>query len=52
MVADYLGNVLADAGDTPGCIESTISLEKLQRYRTKFPAWKDADTFELVDSPE
>jgi predicted amidohydrolase len=49
MIADYLGNRLVDAGATAGTVSATLSLAKLNRYRAKFPAWKDADTFQLTD---
>ena len=47
MICDYLGNRVAEAQQDPATLRETLSLEKLQRYREKFPAWKDADSFEL-----
>ena len=52
ILADYLGNLAIDAGDHAGTYNATISLEKLQRYRNKFPAWKDADDFTLADTTD
>mgnify|MGYP006074300589 CR=1 FL=1 len=47
LVADYLGNLVADAGNADTALQVTLSLDKLERYREKFPAWKDADRFEI-----
>lgn len=47
LVADYLGNLAADAGNADTALQVTLSLDKLDRYREKFPAWKDADRFEV-----
>jgi len=47
MVADYLGNRLAHAGDENIAIRATLSLAELNRYREKFPVWKDADEIEI-----
>ncbi len=33
---------------TPPVIYANLSLEKLQAFRNKFPAWKDADEFQFV----
>ena len=45
MIVDYLGNRLALAGEANEVLQLTLSGEKLLRYREKFPAWKDADSF-------
>jgi omega-amidase len=50
MITDHLGTVLADGSDTVTAVNTTLSLDKLDRYRQKFPAWKDADQFTLTDS--
>jgi omega-amidase len=52
MVADYLGALSVDAENNAGTFSTTLSLDKLERYRHKFPAWKDADNFTLVDSSD
>ena len=46
MVIDHLGNTLIDQ---PGewVATKTLSAEELTQYRTKFPAWQDADDFAL-----
>ena len=52
MVCDYLGSRITEAQQDPATLHATLSLEKLQRYREKFPAWKDADSFELkIEQP-
>jgi predicted amidohydrolase len=38
--------VEADDNDTP--VTAAIRLDELQRFRDKFPAWKDADTFAIT----
>lgn len=48
-VIDYLSNQLALGGSDAEAIHATLSLDKLNRYRDKFPAWKDADKFQLVN---
>jgi omega-amidase len=47
MVTDYLGNIQGDAGDRQEALNVTLSLDKLNAYRDKFPAWKDADSYTL-----
>ena len=48
-VHDYLGNPLLNCGEQ-ACIE-TVCLDgnALERYRKKFPAYLDADSFEISD---
>lgn len=52
VVFDYLGRTLARAGTAPETLTATLSLDKLRRYREKFPAWRDADRFTLLDNPD
>jgi omega-amidase len=47
MVTDYLGNIQGDAEDRQEALNMTLSLDKLNAYRDKFPAWKDADSYTL-----
>jgi predicted amidohydrolase len=49
LVADHLGNVIADLGDAPTSATVRLDGAALVRYRDKFPAWRDADAFRLVD---
>jgi omega-amidase len=51
LIADYFGNALATGSDEKETISATLSLEKLNRYREKFPAWKDADSFTVDPEP-
>ena len=50
LIADHLGNIVADATDQPVALQATLSLDKLNDYRDKFPAWKDADQFEILNN--
>lgn len=41
MVIDPLGEVVADAGNDAGIIAAEIDMEKLEAWRTEFPALRD-----------
>lgn len=47
-VHDFLGEPLAELGDAPGHCTVTLDLAALHRYREKFPAWRDADPYQLL----
>lgn len=47
QVLDFLGDSLLDAGDGDGVFQVSLNAEKLDRFRERFPAWRDADPFEL-----
>ena len=47
MIIDYIGEVLASADQRPGVVTATLSAARLQRFRNKFPAHLDADSFPL-----
>ena len=47
-VHDYLGQCVADLGAEPGTVSVTLDRAALHRYREKFPAWRDADPFQLL----
>lgn len=50
VLIDAKGNALASVEDNKEGIETIeISLEDLNRFRDKFPAWMDGDKFELRD---
>ena len=49
LVADPYGNVIADLRATEGSVTVRLDGAELVRYREKFPAWRDADSFRLVD---
>lgn len=45
---DYKGNTVAEIGDNEeATVTGTISKEALNQFRQKFPAWMDADQFEI-----
>ena len=47
MVADYLGNLVADCEDRPSSTTVSLDLDALIRYREKFPAFLDGDEFAI-----
>lgn len=47
MAVDFLGRTMADAGNGERTLVATLDAEELQRFRAKFPAWRDADDFML-----
>jgi predicted amidohydrolase len=49
LAAGPLGDLLADLGDREDSITVKLDAEALNRYREKFPAWRDADRFELIE---
>lgn len=48
-VIDVVGEALVDCGAEPIVVTQTLSWSKLQAHRDRFPAWMDADAFELID---
>jgi omega-amidase len=49
VVHDYLGKAILECGE-PACTKSVrLEKEALERYRNKFPAYLDADTFRIGD---
>ncbi|MBM4197544.1 MAG: amidohydrolase [Gammaproteobacteria bacterium] len=49
LAADPFGNLIADAGDRAGAVSVRLDGRSLLAYREKFPAWRDADDFRLVE---
>ncbi|MOA37225.1 C-N hydrolase family amidase [compost metagenome] len=47
QVLDFMGDSLLDAGEADGVFHVTLSAAALARFRTRFPAWRNADEFEL-----
>jgi len=48
MLVDYKGNILDDHGPGIAFVETyQLDAEGLHDFRTRFPAWMDADEFEL-----
>jgi predicted amidohydrolase len=46
-VLDYLGQTMADLGAQEQTVTVTLDPAALAAFREKFPAWMDADAFEL-----
>ena len=46
MIIDYKGKIIGERGNSP-IIEAELSPSELARFREKFPAWRDADSFTL-----
>lgn len=44
---DFLGESLVDLGAQPQVVQVTLSASALAAHRERFPAWMDADDFEL-----
>lgn len=44
---DFIGEKLLDLGETESIDIVTLSAKNLEDYRVKFPAWRDADSFEI-----
>lgn len=49
MVFDPKGKNLTVSISEDGLLYATLSKSKLENYRHKFPAWMDADKFEIID---
>jgi len=47
QVLDFLGDSLLAAGDAEGVFQVSLSAQALARFRMRFPAYRDADEFEL-----
>ena len=47
VVLDPLGVSVAECGDSVAVVTATLSLEQLREQRKRFPAYLDADPFEL-----
>lgn len=45
-IFDFKGNPIGN--NLPPFIYASLSKDNLEKFRTKFPAWKDADRFELI----
>ena len=46
LIIDYKGKIIGERGTSP-VIEADLSPADLARFREKFPAWRDADSFTL-----
>ncbi len=45
---DFRGEKIADSGERDGIQTVTFSAQKLEEFRAKFSAWKDADQFRIL----
>jgi predicted amidohydrolase len=51
VVCDYKGNSMLEAGkNRESTLVVSLSKEKIQAFREKFPAWQDADAFEMEEN--
>ncbi|MEG0601476.1 MAG: amidohydrolase [Mucinivorans sp.] len=49
MILDFKGEPLARAArDEQETIQALVSIDKLEQFRSSFPAWRDADKFEII----
>ena len=47
VILDFVGAPLASAGQDVGVVQAQLSMDRLLRFRSKFPAHLDADEFRL-----
>jgi omega-amidase len=47
MLVDFNGNVIESLPEKEGVVHSYLNLSMLQNFRKQFPAWMDADTFQI-----
>jgi omega-amidase len=47
QIINHLGELLADASDKDMAIEAQLNLETLNTFRSNFPAYLDADSFDI-----
>lgn len=45
---DFKGEMLHQAGNTETLIQATLSLDALRAFRERFPAYHDADDFQII----
>jgi predicted amidohydrolase len=45
---DFKGEKIIDLGENELISILTLSAENLETYRSKFPAWRDADSFQIL----
>lgn len=47
VVLDFLGEPMVELGCEPGVVTMSLAVDRLQAHRARFPAWLDADDFDL-----
>lgn len=50
MAIDFKGNPIHNQPSGSPFLYASLSMEKLLKFREKFPAWKDSDNFTLADN--
>lgn len=51
MIINPKGEIIASAGHSGECsVSGEISMTELSSFRKKFPVWKDADNFKIIDN--
>lgn len=48
VIIDFKGKPIGTTDPDTGLIYASLDPEKLAAFRTKFPAWQDADNFKLL----
>ena len=46
-LVDFRGCTLAEAGDCEQTLSAAFDSDALEAFREKFPAWQDADDFQI-----
>jgi predicted amidohydrolase len=46
-IINFKGDTIAQLNNENGILQATLNFNLLNDFRTKFPAWKDADTFNI-----
>ena len=47
QIIDFRGRILMEVADVEATLVAEIDLKAQERFRDAFPAWKDADDFEI-----
>ena len=47
VVLNFLGEPIVELGSESGVVTATLSVDQLEAHRSRFPAWLDADEFDL-----
>lgn len=47
MIIDYKGEIIAETSHDNSTANASLSKDKLNHFREKFPVWKDADDFSI-----
>lgn len=47
-IIDFLGNTMCEVEDRQAMLTAEIDLESLNKFKEKFPAWMDADDYQIT----